>query len=80
MPTGPASTSVCAVTLETGFGELELGVREDTAVWLDVTSQFGSVRSHLDATDGPEPSDETVEVRARTRYGDIVIRRSEPAA
>ncbi|MGH3795881.1 MAG: hypothetical protein ACRDRT_18925 [Pseudonocardiaceae bacterium] len=26
--------------------------------------------------DSPEPSDETVEVRARTGYGDIVIRRS----
>jgi hypothetical protein len=30
----------------------------------------------LTASDGPEPSDQTVEVRARTSYGDIVIRRS----
>jgi hypothetical protein len=28
------------------------------------------------ATNGPAPSDETVEVRARTSHGDIVIRRS----
>jgi hypothetical protein len=34
------------------------------------------VRSDLDAAVAPEPSDETVEVRARTGYGDIVIRRS----
>jgi hypothetical protein len=64
-----------SVVLETGFGELELGVREGTAAWLDVSSQHGSVRSDLNATDSPEQSDETVEVRARTGYGDIVIRR-----
>ncbi len=61
--------------METGFGELELGIREGTAAWLDVSSRYGSVRSDLGASDGPETSDETVEVRARTGYGDIVIRR-----
>jgi Toastrack DUF4097 len=71
---------VCgSVELETRFGEVELGVREGTAAWLDVSSQSGSVRSDLDAADEPGPSDETVEVRARTAYGDIVIRRAEPA-
>ncbi|MCW2904996.1 MAG: hypothetical protein JWO67_7261 [Streptosporangiaceae bacterium] len=64
-----------SIVLETGFGELELGVREGTAAWLDVSSKNGSVRSDLDAIDSPEKSDETVEVRARTGYGDIVIRR-----
>lgn len=64
-----------AVVLETGFGELELGVREGTAAWLDVSSQYGSVRSELDTIDSPEQSEEIVEVRARTGYGDIVIRR-----
>jgi DUF4097 and DUF4098 domain-containing protein YvlB len=64
-----------SVELETGFGQLELGVREGTAAWIDASSQHGSVRSDLDAIDSPEQADETVEVRARTRYGDIVIRR-----
>ena len=50
-----------------------------TAAWLDVQSGYGTVRSLLDATDEPAPSDDTVEVRARTGYGDIVIRRAEPA-
>jgi DUF4097 and DUF4098 domain-containing protein YvlB len=68
-----------SVVLETSFGEVELGVREGTAAWLDVASQSGSVRSHLDAADEPGPSDQTVEVRARTSHGDIVIHRSEPA-
>jgi DUF4097 and DUF4098 domain-containing protein YvlB len=67
-----------AITLETAFGELELGIRHGTAAWLDVSSQFGSVRTDLESTGAPEPSDETVEVRARTGYGDIVIRRSAP--
>jgi hypothetical protein len=64
-----------SVVLETGFGELEVGIREGTAAWLDVGSQYGSVRSDLDTVDGPGQSDETVEVRAHTRYGDVVIRR-----
>ena len=68
-----------AVVLETSFGELEVGVRNGTAAWLDLQSGYGTVRSLLDATDEPAPSDDTVEVRARTGYGDIVIRRAEPA-
>ena len=67
------------VVLETAFGELELGIREGTAAWLDATSGSGSVRSLLDAADAPGLDDDTVQVRARTGYGDIVIRRSEPA-
>jgi DUF4097 and DUF4098 domain-containing protein YvlB len=65
-----------SVVLETAAGELEVGVREGTAAWLDVRTHYGSVRSSLDPADGPGPSQETVEVRARTSYGDIVIRRS----
>lgn len=68
-----------SVVLATSFGEMELGVRQGTAAWLDVSSGFGSVRSHLDSTDKPGPSEETAEVRAHTGYGDIVIRRSAAA-
>ena len=67
-----------SVDLGTGYGELEIGIREGTAALLDLRSQFGSVRSSLVASDGPETSDQTVEVRARTSFGDIVIRRSRP--
>jgi DUF4097 and DUF4098 domain-containing protein YvlB len=65
-----------AVALVTAAGELEVGIREGSAALLDVRSRFGSVRNSLAASDGPEPSDQTVEVRARTSYGDIVIHRS----
>jgi DUF4097 and DUF4098 domain-containing protein YvlB len=65
-----------AVTLATAAGALEVGIREGTAALLDVRSQFGSVHNSLAASDGPEPTDKTVQVRARTSFGDIVIRRS----
>ena len=47
-----------------------------TAAWLDLNTGFGRVRNVLDAAAGPDDTDETVEVRARTSYGDIIIRRS----
>ncbi|MFG1685688.1 DUF4097 domain-containing protein [Nonomuraea sp. NPDC049269] len=65
-----------AVVMETAGGRLELGIREGTAAWLDVSSQYGSVDVSLDDCSGPGQSDETVEVRAHTAYGDIVIHRS----
>ena len=64
------------VDLQTAAGELDLGIRQGTAAWLDVSSQLGRVRNDLDTTDEPTATDETVEVRARTSVGDIVIRRS----
>jgi DUF4097 and DUF4098 domain-containing protein YvlB len=63
-----------SVVLETRLGDLEVGIREGTAAWLDVSSTAGRVHNGLDATDDPEPSAETVEVRARTTVGDVVIR------
>jgi DUF4097 and DUF4098 domain-containing protein YvlB len=65
-----------SVVLETAGGDLEVGIRDGTAAWLDVGTQYGGVRNSLTASDRPEPSAETVEVRAHTAYGDIVIRRS----
>ena len=65
-----------AIVLETAAGELEVGIREGTAAWLDVSSQYGRVRNSLDETDSPEQSEATVEIRARTSYGDIKIHRA----
>jgi DUF4097 and DUF4098 domain-containing protein YvlB len=64
-----------SVVIETKIGDLEVGIREGTAAWLDVNSRFGHVHNALDAADGPETSAETVEVRARTSVGEVVIRR-----
>lgn len=64
------------IVIETAAGELAVGVREGTAAWLDVVTRFGSVRNGLDAPEGAAPSGPTVEVRARTSVGDIVISRA----
>jgi DUF4097 and DUF4098 domain-containing protein YvlB len=67
-----------SVELQTHLGDIEVGVREGSAAWLDLRSSAGAVHNALDAADAPGASAETLEVRARTHLGDIVIAR--PAA
>ena len=69
-----------SVVLETRLGDLEVGIREGTAAWLDVSAKAGKVHNALDAAEQPEPSAETVEVRARTSVGEIAIRRPRGAS
>jgi hypothetical protein len=64
------------VRLETSYGAIEVGVREGTAAWLDVSSDQGQVRNTLDASDAPAKTDDTVQIRARTRFGNIDVRRA----
>lgn len=65
-----------SVVLETAMGDLEIGIAEGTAARLEVNTGYGHVRNLLATTAGPDKTDETVEVRGRTSYGDITIRRS----
>jgi hypothetical protein len=70
-----------SVVLETALGDLEVGIREGTAAWLDVRAAAGKVHNELAAAEAPEPSAETVAVRARTTAGSVAIRRpAVPAA
>ena len=81
-----ASTSNGAITvgaairgtasLKTGFGEIQIGIPAGTAVKLDASTSFGRIRNQLESADGPQETDETLDLRARSSYGDIVIRRS----
>jgi DUF4097 and DUF4098 domain-containing protein YvlB len=64
-----------SVVLETRLGDLEVGIREGTAAWLDVSAKAGRVHNALDSTEAPQPSAEIVEVRGRTVAGSVVIRR-----
>jgi DUF4097 and DUF4098 domain-containing protein YvlB len=64
-----------SVRLEGSGGDLEVGVPEGTAAWLDLNSAKGFVRNELTAESAPAPGDKTVEVRARVTWGDIVISR-----
>jgi len=69
------------VQLEAGYGGIEVGIAEGTAAWLDVSSQHGAIRNTLTPADAPGMDDDTVELHARTSWGDILIRRpsSTPA-
>jgi hypothetical protein len=64
-----------SIVLETKIGDLEVGIREGAAAWLDVHSSFGQVHNALESADAPDPSVDSVEVRARTSVGEILIRR-----
>ena len=68
-----------AVEIDTGAGEISVGIREGTAAWLDLKAPGGSVRNGLDSVGGPGPADTKVEVRAHTSFGDIVIHRAAGA-
>jgi DUF4097 and DUF4098 domain-containing protein YvlB len=63
------------VSLKTSMGQLEVGIPAGTAAHLDLHTQFGNVLNRLGVADAPPAGDKTVEVRGRTSYGDIVIRR-----
>ena len=65
------------VKLETSYGAIEVGIREGTAAWLDVSSGSGQVRNALTASETPEETGDTVKVHARTKYGNIDIRRAK---
>lgn len=65
------------VQLETSYGAIDVGIREGTAAWLDASSTSGQVRNTLTASDSPEQAGDTVKVRARTRHGNIDIRRAK---
>jgi hypothetical protein len=64
------------VVAETGCGRVEIGVVNGVAAWLELHTNYGNVRNELHAASAPEPSEETVEIRARTAYGDITVHRS----
>lgn len=65
-----------AVVLETSMGDLDIGVAQGTAAWLEVSTGFGRVHNLLDSTDSKPDETDTVEVSARSSHGDITIRRS----
>jgi putative adhesin len=64
-----------AVLAETGKGRLDIAVREGVAAWLDLDTRFGNVDNGLAATERPGAAEETVEIRARSGFGDITVRR-----
>jgi DUF4097 and DUF4098 domain-containing protein YvlB len=71
-----AEVSQGTTVAETAAGEVEVGIGQGVSAWLDLRSSFGEVRNSLDEADGPETPERTVEVRAHTSIGDILIHRA----
>jgi len=65
-----------SVTAESTYGRVEIGVAQGSAAWLEVEARHGVVRSELEQAEGPGEADHTVEIRATTSYGDIILRRA----
>ena len=57
--------------LMNGSGNIEVGIGEGTAAYIDVNSERGSVRNSVTSEQNAK-----VSVRARTRQGDIVVHRA----
>jgi DUF4097 and DUF4098 domain-containing protein YvlB len=64
-----------AVVAHTAYGQIDIGVLDGVAAWLDLDTSFGEVRSDLEAAGAPEPGADAVEIVARTSYGDIAVHR-----
>ncbi len=65
-----------ALTLETAMGDIEIGIREGSAAWLDVKTRFGRVNNQMSAATTPDGATDKLEVHAGTSFGDITIHRS----
>ena len=65
-----------SIQVESGFGQVTIGVRPGVAAWLDLSSKRGHVRNELDGDRAPEASEQTVAVRARVQGSDITVQRA----
>jgi hypothetical protein len=65
-----------AVSADSAFGTVEVGVRRGVAAWLELDTKFGAVQNDLDSAQRPEPGEDAVQVHARTSFGDVRVHRS----
>ncbi len=65
-----------SVQIESGYGQVSVGVHEGVAAWLDLASKIGRVRNDLAGDTAPGESDPSVAVRVRAQGGDITIKRA----
>jgi DUF4097 and DUF4098 domain-containing protein YvlB len=65
------------VDITSASGDVELGVRRGSKVYIDASSMSGDMSSELDVSDTPPDSDgPTLDFRARTMSGDVTVRRA----
>jgi hypothetical protein len=65
-----------SLTLETSMGEIEVGIRDGSAGWLDIKTKFGRVRNEMTASGAPAEHTDRVEIHATTAFGDVIVRRA----
>ena len=65
-----------SIQVESGYGQIDIGVAAGVTVWLDAASREGRVRNELDSDAPPVADEDSVAVRARTTFGDITLTRS----
>jgi hypothetical protein len=65
-----------AVDAQTAYGQIDVGILDGVAAWLDLHTAFGQIRNDLDSTDQPPLDETTAEVRAHTAMGNITVRRA----
>jgi len=65
-----------SIQVESGWGQVTIGVRPGVPAWLDLSAKDGHVRNQLAGDRAPDASEQTVAVRARTQHGDINIQRA----
>ena len=71
------SVSTGNVTLKSASGDLKVGIKEGSTLWVDARSRSGEVRSELPVSDlPPDGNGPTVELRANTMSGDITVTRA----
>jgi DUF4097 and DUF4098 domain-containing protein YvlB len=61
------------VRIKAASGDVHAGIRSGTAVWLDVSTVSGRVRSGLAAADAPSPQERQVRLQLTTVSGDIEL-------
>jgi hypothetical protein len=65
-----------AVIAETAHGRVDVAVRARVAAWVDLHTGFGQVHNLVDVGERRGPSEDSVQIRARSSLGDITVRRS----
>jgi hypothetical protein len=64
------------VRLTNGFANVEVGVPEGTAAWVDAAAEHGAVRNELVAGPAAEQTERTVELHLTSAWADVVVRRA----
>jgi DUF4097 and DUF4098 domain-containing protein YvlB len=65
------------IDINSASGDVQVGIRRGSSVYIDASSMSGDMKSELDVSDAPPQSDgPSVDFRARTMSGDVTVRRA----